>query len=145
MHSILWTDLPAPPTFSLQTVPSSLWLQFCLGMKVVISQGSHSSTNVFVTAFHSIPSSDSASEAPLCLESDHQGTDPKMSLRSAARQNTQTESDRAMLFLLISSEVPRATHVAPLQCLTSIVINSLRPCIPTQQFVHFLRFSQSAQ
>ena len=106
---------------------------------------SHSITDVFLTAFHSIPSSDSASEAPLYLESDHEATDPKTSLRSAAQQNTQTQSDPARLFLLISSEVPRATHVAVLQCLTAIVINSLQPCIPTQQFVHFLRLSQSAQ
>ena len=98
-----------------------------------------------LTAFHSIPSSDSASEAPLHLESDHEATDPKTSLRSAAQQNTQTQSDPARLFLLISSEVPRATHVPVLQCLTAIVINSLQPCIPTQQLVHFLRLSQSAQ
>ena len=106
---------------------------------------SHSITDVFLAAFHSIPSSDSASEAPLYLESDHEATDPKTSLRSAAQQNTQTQSDAARLFLLISSEVPRATHVAVLQCLTATVINSLQPCIPTQQFVHFLRLSQSAQ
>ena len=79
---------------------------------------SHSITDVFLTAFHSIPSSNSASEAPLYP---------------------------AKLFLLISSEVPRATHVAVLQCLTAIIINSLQPCIPAQNFVHFLRLSQSAQ
>ena len=65
------------------------------------------------------------SEAPLYLESDHEATDPKTSLCSAAQQNTQTQSDPAWLFLLISSEVPRATHVAVLQCLIAIVINSL--------------------
>ena len=92
---------------------------------------SHSITDVFLTAFHSIPSPDSASEAPLYPESDHEATDPKTSLRSAAQQNTQTQSDPARLFLLISSAVPRATHVAVLQCLTAIVINSLQPCIPT--------------
>ena len=88
---------------------------------------SHSITDVFLTAFHSIPSSDSASEAPLYPESDHEATDPKTSLRSAAQQNTQTQSDPARLFLLISSAVPRATHVAVLQCLTAIVINSFNP------------------
>ena len=106
---------------------------------------SNSITDVFLTAFHSIPSSDSASEAPLYPESDHEATDPKTSLRSAAQWNTQTQSDPARLFLLISSAVPHATHVAVLQCLTAIVINSLQPCIPAQQFVHFLRLSQSAQ
>ena len=85
---------------------------------------SHSITDVFLTALHSIPSSDSASEAPLYLESEHEATDPKTSLRSAAQQNTQTQGDPAKLFLLVSSEVPRATHVAVLQCLTAIVINS---------------------
>ena len=98
--------------------------------------GSHSIPNVFLTAFHSTPSSDSASEAPLYPESDHEATDPKMSLRPAAQQNTQTQSDPAKLFLLISSAVPCATHVPVLQCLTAIVINSLEPCIPTHRFVH---------
>ena len=41
---------------------------------------SHSITNVFLTAFHSIPSSDSASEAPLYLKSEHKATDPTTSL-----------------------------------------------------------------
>ena len=97
---------------------------------------SHSITDVFLTAFHSIPSSDSASEAPLYPESDHETTDPKTSLCSAAQQNTQTQSDPAKIFLLISSAVQRATHVPVLQCLTAIVIISLEPCIPTHQFVH---------
>ena len=107
--------------------------------------GSHCITDVFLTDFHSIPSSDSASEAPLYLESEDEATDPKTSLLSAAQQNTQTQSDPAKLFLLISSEVPRANHLAVLQCLTAIVINSSQPCIPAQNFVHFLRVSQSAQ
>ena len=106
---------------------------------------SHSIADVFLTAFHSIPSSDSASEAPLYLESEHEATNPKTSLRSAAQQNTQTQGDLAKLFLLISFEVPRAIHVAVLHCLTAIVINSLQPCNPAQNFVHFLRLSQSAQ
>ena len=42
----------------------------------------YSIKDVFLTAFHSIPSSDSASEAPLHPESDHEATDPKTSLRS---------------------------------------------------------------
>ena len=105
----------------------------------------HSITDVFLTALHSIPSSDSASEAPLYLESEHEATHPKTSLRSAAQHNTQTQGDPAKLFLLVSSKVPRATHLAVLQCLTAIVINSLQPCIPAQNFVHFLRLSQSAQ
>ena len=98
---------------------------------------SHSIADVFLTAFHSIPNSDSASQAPLYWESKHEATDPKTSLRSAAQQNTQTQGDPTKLFLLISSEVPHATHVAVLQCLTAIVINSLH-------FMHFLRLSQSA-
>ena len=106
---------------------------------------SHSTTNVFLPAFHSIPSSDSASKAPLYLQSDHEASDPKKSLRSAAQHNTHTQSDPGRLFLLISSEVSRATDVAVLQCLTAIVFNSLQPCIPTQQVVHFLRLSQYAQ
>ena len=88
---------------------------------------SHSITDVFLTALHSIPSSDSASEAPLYLESEHEATDPKTSLCSAAPHNIQTQGDPAKLFLLVSSQVPRATHVAVLQCLTAIVINSLQP------------------
>ena len=99
---------------------------------------SHSITDVFLTALHSILSSDSASEAPLYLESEHEATDPKTSLRSAVQHNTQTQGDPAKLFLLVSS------HVAVLQCLTAIVINSLQPCIPAQNFVHFLRLSQCA-
>ena len=67
---------------------------------------------------------------------DHEATDPKTSLRSAAQQNTQTQSDPAKLFLLISSAVQRAIHLPVLQCLTAIVTNSLEPCIPTHQFVH---------
>ena len=84
--------------------------------------GSHSITNVCLTAFHSIPSSDSASEAPLYVESEDEVTDPKMSLRLAAQQNTQTQGDPAKLFVLISSEVPRAIHVAVLQCHISHVV-----------------------
>ena len=106
---------------------------------------SHSITNMFLNAVHSIPSSDSASEAPLYLESEDEATGPKTSLRAAAQQNTQTQGDPAKLFLLVSSEVPRATHVAVLQCLTAIALNSLQPCIPAQTFVHFRRLSQSAQ
>ena len=71
---------------------------------------SHSITDVFL-AFHSIPSSDSASEAPLYLESEHEATDPKTSLRLTAQQNTQTQGDPTKLFLLIASQVPRATHM----------------------------------
>ena len=104
---------------------------------------SHSITHVFLTALHGIPSSDSASEAPLYLEAEHEATDPT-SLHSAAQHNTQTQGDSAKLLLFVSSEVPRATHVAVLQCLTAIVINSLQPCIPAQSFVHFLPLSQSA-
>ena len=103
---------------------------------------SHSITDVCLTAFHSIPSSDSASEAPLYRESDHKATDPKTSLRSAAQENTQTQSDPqtslgsaawdntqtqsdpARFFLLIASAIQRATYVPVLQCLTAIVINS---------------------
>ena len=105
---------------------------------------SHSITDEFLIALHSNPSSNSASQAPLYLESEHEATDPKMSLHSAAQQNTQT-GDAAKLFPLVSSEVPRATHVAVLHCLTPIVINSLQPCIPAQNVVHFLRLLQSAQ
>ena len=57
---------------------------------------SHSITDVFPTALHSIPSLDSASQALLYLESEHEATDPKTSLRSAAQHNTQTK-----LFLLV--------------------------------------------
>ena len=49
---------------------------------------SHSITDVFLSALHSIPSSDSASEAPLYLESEQKATDPKTSLYSATQQNT---------------------------------------------------------
>ena len=101
---------------------------------------SHSITDVFPTALHSIPSSDSASEAPLYLESEHEGTDPKKSLRSAAQHNTQTQGDPAKLFLLVSSEVPRTTHVAVLQCLTAIVINSLHSASQHKMFCIFCGF-----
>ena len=49
---------------------------------------SHSIADVFLTeatawaAFHSNPSSDSASEAPLYPDPDHEATGPKTSLRS---------------------------------------------------------------
>ena len=106
---------------------------------------SHSTTDVFVTAFHSIPSSDSASKAPLYLESEPDASDTKTFLRPATQHNTQTQGDPGKLFLIISSKVPRATHVALLQCLTARIINSLQPCIPSRNLVHFLRLSQSAQ
>ena len=67
---------------------------------------SHSITDVFLTAFHSIPSSDSAYP-----ESDHEATDPKISLRTAAQENTQTQSDPPRFCLLIFSAIQRATHV----------------------------------
>ena len=92
---------------------------------------SDSITDVFLTVFDGIPSSDSASKAPLYLEFDHEATDPKTSLRSAALQNTQTQSNPAKLFLLISSAVECATHVSVLQCQTPTMVNSLEPCIPT--------------
>ena len=98
-------------------------------------------TDVFLTAFHGIPKSNSASEAHLYLKADHEAVDLKTSLRLRAKQNTQTQSDPGRLFLLISSEVLTAV----LQCLVVIVIDSLQPCIPTQQLVHFLRLSKSAQ
>ena len=88
---------------------------------------SHSITGVFSTAFQNTPSSDSASGAPLYLRSEHEANDRKTSLRPIAQQNAQTQGDRPKLFLLVSSEVPRATHVAVLQCLKAIVINSLQP------------------
>ena len=40
-------------------------------------------TDLFLTTFHSIPSSDTASEAPLNLEFDHEAADLKTSLRLA--------------------------------------------------------------
>ena len=68
---------------------------------------SHSIADVFLTeavawaAFHSIPSSDSALEAPLYPDSDHEATDPKTSLRSAAQVNTQpgTSQSREALYI----------------------------------------------
>ena len=45
---------------------------------------SHSITDVLLTAFHSILSSDSALEAALYLESEHEATDPKTSQSSIA-------------------------------------------------------------
>ena len=76
---------------------------------------SHSFADVFLTAFHSIPSSDNASEAFLYPEFDHEATDPQTSLRSAAQQNTQTQSDPARLFLLIYSAVQRHLRVCDAQ------------------------------
>ena len=68
---------------------------------------SHSIADVFLTeaagwaAFHSIPSSDSASEAPLYPDSDHEATGPKTSLRSAAQVNIQpgTSQSREALYI----------------------------------------------
>ena len=68
---------------------------------------SHSIADVLLTrvgawaAFHSIPSSDSASQAPLYPGSDHEATDPKTSLRSAAQVNTQpgTSQSREALYI----------------------------------------------
>ena len=52
-------------------------------------------------AFHSIPSSDSATKAPLYPDSDHEATGPKTSLRSAAQVNTQpgTSQSREALYI----------------------------------------------
>ena len=80
---------------------------------------SHSIADVFLTeaaawaAFHSIPSSDSASEAPLYPDSDHEATDPKTSLRSAAQMNTQPGTSQSREALYINRkrfEVPRGVH-----------------------------------
>ena len=57
-------------------------------------------SGVRLTAFLCIPSSDSASEAPLYLKPERAATNPKTPLRSAAQQNTQTQSDPARLFLV---------------------------------------------
>ena len=98
---------------------------------------SHSITDVFLTAFHSIPSSDSASEAPLHPESDHEATDPKTSLHLAAQENTQTQSDPARFFLLISSAIQRATQVPVLQCPSAFAVCPVSPKfqIPCSDFV----------
>ena len=45
-------------------------------------------------------------EASLYLQSNHEVTDPKTSLRSATAQNTHTQSDLASIFPLITSEIP---------------------------------------
>ena len=69
---------------------------------------SHSIADVFLTeaaawaAFHSISSSDGASEAPLYPDSDHEATDPKTSLRSAAQMNTQPGTSQSPETLYIS-------------------------------------------
>ena len=68
---------------------------------------SHSIADVVLTeaaawaAFHSIPSCDSASEAPLYPDSDHEATGPKASLRSATQVNTQpgTSQSREALYI----------------------------------------------
>ena len=68
---------------------------------------SHSIADVFLTeatawaAFHSIPNSDTASEAPLYPDSDHEATGPKTSLRSAAQVNSQpgTSQSREALYI----------------------------------------------
>ena len=62
----------------------------------------HSTTDVFLTAFHSIPSSDSASEAPLYLESDHEATDPKTKLLTQKRPYAQ-----------LLSRIPRCRVIQP--------------------------------
>ena len=76
---------------------------------------SHSIADVFLTeaaawvAFHSIRTSDSASEAPLYPDSNHKATDPKTSERSAAQVNTQLGTSQGHEALYISRkrfEVP---------------------------------------
>ena len=67
----------------------------------------HSIADVFLieaaawAAFRSIPSSDSASEAPLYPNSDHEATRSKTSLRSAAQANTPpgTSQSREALYI----------------------------------------------
>ena len=105
---------------------------------------SYSIIDVLRIAFHSITSSNSASEAPLYLEFHYETTNPKTPLPSASKQNTHTQSDSSRLFVYTSSRVPGASHVALPQCLIAIIINPLQPCIQTQQFVLLLRLSQSA-
>ena len=105
---------------------------------------SHSITDVFLTAFRSIPSSDSASEAPLYLESEHEATDPKTK-RPYAQLPSRIPRRRVIQPSFFCSFLLKYHVPAVLQCLTAIIINSLQPCIPAQNFVHFLRLSQSAQ
>ena len=72
-----------------------------------MTPSSHSIADLFLTeaavwaAFHSIPSSDSASEAPLYPDSDHEATDPKTSLHLVAQMNTQpgTSQSREALYI----------------------------------------------
>ena len=97
---------------------------------------SHSCTNVFLIAFRSIPSKDSASGAPLYPVSDQEATYPTASLGSAPQQYTQMQSDPATCFLLISDATQHTTHVLVLQCQTATVINFCEPCIATHPSPH---------
>ena len=110
---------------------------------------SHFITDVFLAAFQSIPSSDSTSEALFYPQSVHKGIDPKMSLPPIVQQNTQTQSDRAKLFMLISCAVQRVTYMPLLRCPTAIVINLLEPPHPNPSIpasnAHFLRLLQPAR
>ena len=92
---------------------------------------SHSIADVFLTeaaawaAFHSIPSSDSASEAPLYPDSDHEATGPKTSLRSAAQVNTQPGTSQSREALYINKkrfEVPEG-YTGNLGLLLFVVVN----------------------
>ena len=106
----------------------------------------HSITDVFLTAFHSIPSSDSSSEAPLYPESDHEATDPKTSLRSAAQRNTQTQSDPAKLahFFCSTTCHPRAC-AAVSDSHSDQLLRTLHPSTSVRASnAHFLRLSQLA-
>ena len=76
---------------------------------------SYAIADVFLTeaaawaGFHSIPSSDSASEAPLYPDFDHEATGAKTSLRSAAQVNTQPGTSQSCEALYINNkrfEVP---------------------------------------
>ena len=108
---------------------------------------SNSITDVFLTAFHSIPTSDSASEAALYPESDHEATDPKTSLRSAAQQNTQMQSDPAKLAHFFCSTTCHPRGCAAVSDSHSDQV--LRTLLPNTSVLasnaHFLRLSQPAQ
>ena len=86
---------------------------------------SHSITDVLLTeaaawtAFHSIPSPDSASEAPLYPESDHEATDPKMSLCSAAQENTQPGTLQSRETLSINRKLFRCPWGSQVTCATT--------------------------
>ena len=112
---------------------------------------SHSIVDVFLTAFHSIPISDSASEAFLYLEFDHEATDPKTQGAQLLRRIPRRRVIQPGFFCSFTLQYNCNTTCHPRAC-TAVcdshsdqVLRTLHPnkFVPAL-YAHFLRLLQSA-